>query len=173
MTSQAIFTASEREILQTAPLLTGLAVSVCDTGFFSDATEIVTLINQLKNAQKDYPHNELIQSLFADRSLSTEEMIVQQKQSFNNTNELIAGMLNANKLAVKNIEEQAIPSEVEEYKQFVYLCGEKVALAAGGGILGRGERISEREASLLADIKSSLGLHSLGFLSELDLNENV
>ena len=173
MTSQAIFTASEREILQIAPLLTGLAVSVCDTGFLSDATEIVTLINQLKNAQKDYPHNELIQSLFADRSVSTEEMIVQQKQSFNNTDELIAGMLNANNLAVKNLEEQAIPSEVEEYKQFVYLCGEKVALAAGGGILGRGERISEKEASLLADIKSSLGLRSLGFLSELDLNENV
>ena len=173
MTSQAVFTSPKQKIFQTAPLLTGLAVSVCDANFISDAVETVTLIHQLKNAQKDYPDNQLIQSLFADHSLSIEEMILQEKQSFNNTDELINQMLNANQLAVNSIEGKAVPSEVEEYKQFVYLCGEKVALAAGEKILGRGERISEKEASLLAEIKSSLGLRSLGFLSTLDLNENV
>ncbi len=173
MTSKAAFTNQDWELLQTAPLLTGLAVIVRDSGVLSKAVEKITLINQLKNAQNDYPNNELIQSLVGDNHAEIDEMLEEQSKSITNSDEFVDQMLDANQLAVSCIEQNALPSEVEEYKQFVYLCGEKVARSAGEGLFGTGEKVSQKEVSLLAQIKSSLGLRSLGFLSSFDLNENV
>ena len=173
MTSKAAFTNQDWELIQTAPLLTGLAVIVWNSGVLSKAIETITLINQLKNAQNVYPNNELIQSLFGQNHGEIDEMIEGHRKSITNSDEFVDQMLDANQLAVSHIEQKALPSEVEEYKQFVYLCAEKVARSAGEGLFGTGEKVSQKEVNLLAQIKSSLGLRSIGFLSSFDLNENV
>ena len=43
------------------------------------------------------------------------------------------------------------------YKQFIYELAEAVAAASGAGLFGRGEKISEREALFLAELKARLG----------------
>jgi hypothetical protein len=44
------------------------------------------------------------------------------------------------------------------YKQFIYELAEAVAAASGAGLLGRGPKVSEREALFLAELRAHLRL---------------
>jgi len=48
--------------------------------------------------------------------------------------------------------------ELPGYKQFLYTLAEKIATAAGTGLLGTGAKVSAEEAGLLQDLNARLGL---------------
>ena len=75
-------TAQEWAILKNAPILSGLAIIACDFSSAGSVVETLVLIKQLKDAQKNYPRNELISSLFPEDMVSLKQEIEQCKQSF-------------------------------------------------------------------------------------------
>jgi hypothetical protein len=48
--------------------------------------------------------------------------------------------------------------ELPGYKQFLYILAEKIATAAGTGLLGMGAKVSPEEAAMLQDLRARLGI---------------
>ncbi len=173
MAAQDAFTQKEWEIIKDTPVSAGLAVILCDYGSIGRILELASLVSQLQEIGQKYPSNELIGTLFSDKVSQISEAINKRKKNIKDPARFIEQTLEQISLAIKILSAKACPSEVEEYKQCIYLCGARVAQAAGEGLFCTGKKVSLQEAQLLREIKTALNLSSLDFLSSLDLNENV
>lgn len=173
MTAKAIFTHEEWEVLRDTPLSVGLAIIFCDYGYIGSVFETLSLASQLRDAEKNYPNNELLSSLFPNQLNQVSQEISKRKKNIRNPNDFVKTALLQVSLAIDIISKKALPSEVQEYKQFIYRCGENVAKASREGLLGTREKISQPEAQLLGEIRTTLNLTSLDLMSPLDLNEHI
>ncbi len=164
--------AKHRELLQQAPILAGLSVGRCETGLIQDALETLALIHQLEDAKRQYPNHRWIAGLFEDR-----DAIRRTVEHWSDVTEEAAALSQQMHVSFRSalafLDENALPSEIEEYKQFVLACGTKVAAAAGGGPFGVSSNISPTEAECLQEIRSSLGLDGSVVSMAQDLNEKV
>ena len=123
--------------------------------------------------KKNYPNNPLISSLFASDLTQIEQKISQRKKAIKHPEKFIQQTLTEISSAVEIASKKALPSEVQEYKQFIYLCSEKVTRASGEGLLGLREKVSQPQSRLLGEIRAQLNLKNLELMSPLDLNENI
>jgi hypothetical protein len=156
----ATYTPQELSIIAKAPMMIGLAVAMVDLGIVSTAFEAAALSKQLAGAAENYPNNSIIQSVFSVEALKSGQIKVEQPDI--KPEEIKSGAVVDQALAAANealslLEGKATPAEIDEYKQFLYACGEVVANAAGSGAFGLGsEKVSDKEAIALAKIKTAL-----------------
>lgn len=154
-------------------MLVGLAVICCDYGAVDSLKEFWSLASFLKNAANNFPNNQIIQNLYPE---PLDEIVAEIKHLHirnANVEAAIDDALAAVTQGIDLAEALALPSDLQEYKEFVYLCAVRVAHAAGQGFLGFEERVSAKEESVLSELKSRLELHSVQSLSAYDLNDNA
>ena len=175
LTQEVLADEQERKVLRDVPFSVGIAIIFCDYGAIGSVFETISLAAQLRDAEKKYPNNPLLSSLFATNLTQLNKEISQRKKAIKHPEQFIQKTLAEISLAIEIASKRALPSEVQEYKQFIYRCSEKVAKASGEGLLGIGEKVtvSPPESHLLGEIRTQLNLKNLELTSPLDLNENI
>ena len=140
----------------------GLTVALVDMGFISTAIEAIALSQQIATVAQKYPSNSIIQSVFSEEVLKSNEGRL-RKPSIEpedvNSDALIEKAITAANTALGIVQGKASSDEIQQYKEFLYGCAESVAKAAGSGLFGTGSpKISIKEAVALSKIKLALGL---------------
>jgi len=165
------YTESEWEIVSSTPQLVGVAMAGAgSSGLVGSTKEMFASARGMMNAKKEYAGNALIQSIMPDttdpkRAMSdakAQRDIVMGRLKSNNiksSEELLGFILEDCEKAIAILEEKESPEIVNGYKKMVLELAEKVANAAKeGDFLGfGGERFSEKEQKLFAQLKNKLG----------------
>jgi len=154
MTTRADYTDAEWKTLLMAPLACGFAVAMSDFGLISTAIEGAAMNKELAAATETYAGNELIQNLFkkADGTEPVKLDPAELGNSAENATEKATGFIAE---AIKILSEKS-PAELADYKALCYSVSDRVANAAGSGLFGSGTKVSEKEAALLAKLKTLL-----------------
>ncbi len=164
-------TTDQQHLLASLPHMVGSAVAFAgSSGLFGTGKEILTNGKALIEGAQQYPANALIQSIVpqpdGNRSEEVAEMRATREWMKSRSKE--KNIDTPEKLSVQAIsdarEANAVlatldPVVASEYRQWVLQAAEKVAMAATeGGFLGfGGERLSEGEKKILAELKNALG----------------
>lgn len=173
MSTQEALTEQEWKVLRDVPFSVGIAIIFCNHGAIGNIFETISLAAQLRNAERKYPNNPLLSSLFANNLTQINKEIAQRKRAIKYPEQFIRQTLTEISLAIEISSRKALPSEVQEYKQFIYRCSEKVAKASGERLLGRRAKVGQPESHLLGEIRTQLDLKNSDLISPLDLNENI
>ena len=92
--------------------------------------ELARCERDLEDAKRQYPNHRWIAGLFEDR-----DAIRRTVEHWSDVTEEAAALSQQMHVSFRSalafLDENALPSEIEEYKQFVLACGTKVAAAAG------------------------------------------
>lgn len=155
------YTSQELSLIAEAPMMAGLAVAMTDLGIVSTAIEAAALSKEMAGAAKKYPNNTIIQSVFSETAIKSgavklekPEIKPEEVQSGRVVDKAIAAI----NLALSILNGKGTSEEIHEYKAFIYACADAVANAAGSGLFGTGEKVSDKEATALAKLKSSLAV---------------
>lgn len=153
------YTPEEIRAIMSAPMNIGLAVAMVDMGIFSSAIEAASLSKQIAGAAQKYPNNAIIQAAFSETALQTyrlekPDIKAEEIKSGSFVSQAIAQAQAVSEM----LQDKAPAAEIEEYKQFIYDCGNAVANAAGSGLFGSGAKVSKKEADTLSRLKLALGL---------------
>ena len=152
-----IYTSEEANKVIKATTMSSMAVAIADIGIVSTAIEVTAMVKELVGAAKTYPENSIIQAVFSEESL---------KKSGSGETPKNVTPENATNLAINSINEalsilslKSPPEEIQEYKEFIYACADRVANAAGEGLFGTGKpKVSQKETVALNKLKAALGL---------------
>ncbi|MGL5080390.1 MAG: hypothetical protein ACRC8A_02775 [Microcoleaceae cyanobacterium] len=153
------YTPEELTAIAQAPMMTGLSVAMVDMGIVSTAVEAAALSKQIAGVAEKYPNNSVIQSVFSMEALKSGRAKMQKpdiKPEEVQSGALVAKAIDTINSTVAMLNGKATPEEIQQYKEFVYACGEAVANAAGSGLFGSGTKISEKEAVALEQFKTAL-----------------
>jgi hypothetical protein len=156
------YTEQDLNTILEAPMLIGMAVALVDMGVVSTAIEAVALSKELAQVAQKYPSNSIIQSVFSAETLKGRQGKLQKpdiKPEDIQSGAIVDQAIAATHNALTVVESSATPEEINEYKEFIYACADAVANAAGGGLFGSGSpKVSDKEASALAKIKTALAV---------------
>ncbi len=161
----------ERQLLATLPQTIGSAIAFAGhSGLFGTGKEMFASAQGMMAGLKDFPNNELIKSIVpslasGDRNAEIARvkesrdwaMARMKSKSIDSPEKFSTQALEDARAAAALLVSKASPQEAQEYKQWVMKLAEGVAQAATeGGFLGfGGERLSEGERKLLAEIESA------------------
>lgn len=153
----SIYTPEEVSKVVKATTMSGIAVAIADVGIVSTVIEMAAMVKELVGAAETYPNNNIIQAVFSEESLRKGSVGETPKDvTPENAAELA---LNAINEALSILTPKASPEEIQEYKEFVYSCANRVANAAGEGLFGTGKtKVSQKETATLETLKAALGL---------------
>jgi hypothetical protein len=157
----ATYTPEELSKLAGAVMVTSMAVSMVDVGIVSTAMEANAMAQELIGAAKHHPNNAVIQALFSEEAMKAKDNPAKLQIKPEEMKPEIAVDTAIAKIndALSVLAEKASSDDVQGYKAFLYACAERVANAAGSGLFGSGsQKVSDKEASALAKIKTTLGL---------------
>ncbi|MFB2837950.1 hypothetical protein [Floridanema evergladense] len=154
---QVEYTEEELQTLREAVLTSGIAVVMCEFTLISTPIEVATLAKELMKAAKKHPHNQLIQTLFGEAAGKKQSKQTNQEIKVTAENALEIAIAQINQ-AIAILQQKVTPEEIQAYKEFIYACAERVANAAGEGLLGTGEKVSQKEAATLNQLKTALNL---------------
>jgi len=157
----ATYTLEEISAIAQAPMLTGMAIALVDMGLVSSAIEATAMSKQIVGAAEKYPNNSIIQAAFSQEALKGGAAKMEKpdiKAEDVQSGALIDGAIAAVHNAVSIVDGKATAEEIQQYKEFIYSCGEAVANAAGSGLFGSGTKVSDKESAALARLKSALAL---------------
>jgi hypothetical protein len=156
------YTSDELSAIVSAPMSIGMAVAMADIGIVSTAIEAVALTKEIVGAAKKYPTNSIVQAAFSETALASSQIERKQmdvKAEDVESGSIVIKAIAAVDLAIAAIGSKATPTEVTEFKQFIYACAQAVANAAGSGLFGSGNpKVSSAEAAALAKIKAALSI---------------
>jgi hypothetical protein len=163
MTTKSDYNDEEWQLLLDIPMFVGAAVMVSGKSGLGTLKESFTLAHENMSAVKDFPNNDLIQSIVSARTNNKEKssiesfshpMLKMQPDDFKDA--VVQKCREADAL----LKQKSTPSEAHEYRTWITTIADKVAHAASeGGILGiGGEQFSEPEKIAINDINSALGL---------------
>jgi hypothetical protein len=129
-------------------------ITVDGTTYSSIVREMMVLAKYIDEAQVTYANNLLVQAAlmrFIDESGNIDTGLDSEKVEHIPEGDVLA--------SVDYVMTQfaGLP-ELPGYKQFLYTLAEKIATAAGNGLLGMGAKVSDEEANLLHDLKAQLGV---------------
>jgi hypothetical protein len=157
-----VYTPQELHTIAEAPMFIGLTIALVDMGFISTAIEAIALSQQIATVAHRYPSNSIIQSVFSEEVLRSNEGRLKKpniEPEDVDSEVLIDKAITAANTALGIIEGKASPEEIQQYKEFLYACADSVAKAAGSGLFGTGSsKVSNKEAVALAKIKLALAL---------------
>ncbi len=157
----ADYTTEELQAIVTAPMMTGLAVAMIDMGIVSTAIEAAAMSKEIAGAAQKYPANSIIQAAFAEETMKSGQVKLEKpdiKPEDVQSGAVVDNAIATIHAALQVVDGKATPEEIAEYKQFVYTCGQAVAEAAGSGLFGSGNKVSDKEAAALAKLKEALEL---------------
>lgn len=168
MTTSADFTEEQWQLLADAPRCAAMGVVVIDFGLVDFAKEAAVMVRFAQQAQATYAHNPLIQGVLAEttsperstgwhvpwRSLGDGLLPGRRSRPERIASELLARI----EAAVALLDEHAEPSEAREFKEFLYDYADRVARASGEGFLGRGDKVSRKEAAFLRRLRTVLSV---------------
>ena len=129
-------------------------ITVDGTTYSSVVREMMAVAKFVDEAQIKYANNLLVQAAlmrFIDESGNIDTGLDSEKVEHIPEGDVLASVD-----YVMNMFE-GLP-ELPGYKQFLYTLAEKIATAAGTGLLGTGAKVSAEEAGLLQDLNARLGL---------------
>lgn len=172
MTYKDDFSEQEWFLVSSLPSMIGAAVATAGkSGFFGTMKEMMASARGMMEAQAEYANNELIQSIVNQvnnkddakaQAEQYQQMAMEKMQEANvKTPDQLAQLVLDDCYTVSDLlAERAAPDEVAEYKAWAMSVGQKVAEAAKeGGFLGfGGERVSDSEEALLADVAAALNV---------------
>lgn len=165
------YTDEEWQIVSSTPQLVGIAMAGADSsGIFGSSKEMFANARGMMAAKKEYEDNSLIQAILPDTTSASKAMEDAKTQreivmgrykasGAKSPEELSAFVLDDCSKAIEILEKNETTEVVEGYKKMVLELAEKVANAAKeGDFLGfGGERFSEKEQQLFAELKNRLG----------------
>lgn len=165
------YTESEWEIVSSTPQLVGVAMAGAgSSGLVGSTKEMFASARSMMTAKKEYADNALIQSIMPDTSdpkkamsdaKAQREIVMGRLKSsgIKSSEDLQGFILQDCEKAINILEQKESAETVNGYKQMVLEVAEKVANAAKeGDFLGfGGERFSEKEQKLFAQLKNRLG----------------
>ncbi len=158
----ADYTSQELSTIANAAMMTGMAVAMADMGIVSSAIEAAALSKEIVGAAGKYPSNTIIQAAFSEAAIRGGTVKMEKpdiKPEDVKSGAFVDKAIGAISTAVTSLDGKATPAELQEYKSFIYACGEAVAKAAGSGLFGSGaQKISDQEAAALTKIKTALGV---------------
>ncbi len=158
----ADYTNQELSTIANAAMMTGMAVAMADMGIVSSAIEAAALSKEIVGAAGKYPSNTIIQAAFSEAAIRGGTVKMEKpdiKPEDVKSGVFVDKAIGAISTAVTSLDGKATPAELQEYKSFIYACGEAVAKAAGSGLFGSGaQKISDQEAAALTKIKTALGV---------------
>lgn len=165
------YTESEWEIVSSTPQLVGVAMAGAgSSGLVGSTKEMFASARSIVTARKEYAGNSLIASILPDTgnpkkamadAKAQRDMVMGRLKSKNvkSSEDLQNFILQDCEKAIDILEQKESPETVSGYKKMVLEVAEKVANAAKeGDFLGfGGERYSEKEQKLFAQLKNRLG----------------
>jgi hypothetical protein len=158
MATPANYSETELNTLRQAVIMSGHAVVFCEFTVISMGIEIAALGKEITGAAQNYPDSGLIQKLFANYTETPEDSAKQDPPTDITSEKILESAKELIRKALAILSEKASPEEIQEYKQFIYTCADRVANAAGEGLFGTGEKVSKKEAATLRELKATLGL---------------
>ncbi|HZR39268.1 MAG TPA: hypothetical protein VFB12_04085 [Ktedonobacteraceae bacterium] len=160
MTTQTDYTPQEWEQLKDLPYLAAAGVvGSSHRGAIKKIKEAFSIISSARNSAKQFPNNELIQSLSSEHNIQHDSKD-HESTTLDNNEEITAYALEQCREVISILESKSTPEEATEYKRWIVLSAEHVANAAkSGGFLGLGPKhIDADEARFLQNLKETLGL---------------
>ena len=152
--------AEERDTLMGGPLAAAMAVMAVDMGIFSSAQEAIALGRELAGAAQRYAANPLISGLFDPEALK--QGIHPQKLEVTpqdvRDGRLMDKALEVVDRSVALARSKADDASVNQYCQLIVEGCEAVAAAAGSGLFGSGEKVSDAEKAALDRLRQHLGV---------------
>jgi uncharacterized protein (DUF1697 family) len=156
------YTSEELLKIAGAVMVSGMAVAMVDSGIVSTAIEASALAKEISGAAQKYPNNAIIQTLFSEEAVKKAKADnpapMEIKAAEMKPDTAVATATTKINDAIAILNQKATPEDVQQYKEFVYACADRVAKAAGSGLFGSGVKVSDKEAAALASLKSVLGL---------------
>ncbi|NJK37784.1 MAG: hypothetical protein HC835_05270 [Oscillatoriales cyanobacterium RM2_1_1] len=140
-------------------MMTGMAVAMVDMGIVSVAIEAAALSKQIAGVAQKYPDNSVIQSVFSMEAIKSGTVKMQKpevKPEDIKSGVLVDQAIDSINNALQILDGKATPGEIQQYKEFVYSCGEAVANAAGSGMFGSGTKVTEGEKVALEKFKTAI-----------------
>ena len=162
MASKTDFTAEEWSTLLKAPGWTSLAVvAASPSGPFGVVKEMFAAGKILAEAKAHTP-NPLVGALVADLGTSEGRQLAQPNEVSGKTPEEVRALAVDALRRVTTLVDAKGGADADGFKRWLAGLGERVAQAATeGGFLGiGGTRVSDKEESTLADIRSALGVRA-------------
>jgi uncharacterized protein (DUF1697 family) len=156
------YTSEELLKVAGAVMVSGMAVAMVDSGIVSTAIEASALAKEISGAAQKYPNNAIIQTLFSEEAVKKAKaenpapMEIKAAEMKPETAVATATAKINDAIAILN--QKATPEDVQQYKEFIYACADRVAKAAGSGLFGSGVKVSDKEAAALASLKGVLGV---------------
>jgi len=167
MATKTDFSTDEWENLRDTPHLVVLAVAAAGaSGFFGSIAEMIAPSGAIAEALKG--DNQLLHQICGkEEVLSAIKSIKRLTQGTTEFAVIQANLrksaVDKSRLAINLLKQKGSPEDVAAYRNFLLTLGDKVANAAKeGGFLGfGGERVSEHERSLLAELTQAVGVGNL------------
>jgi NADH dehydrogenase len=151
------YEAEELSTLATAVTMSAAAVSMAEVGRVSDLLEAAALGRELAGASTKYPENRVVHALFGHQAKRKQAM--QQVEAVHEQlDEFLGKAMEQLNRAIAILDKKGTSDELREYKELIYACCDRVAKAAGSGMLGAGQRISAKETAVLDKIKGVLSI---------------
>ncbi len=157
----ASFIPEELKVIAEAPVMVGMAVSIIDPGIISTVPEAAALSREVVGAAKKYPNNSIIQSVFSETALKSGTTKLDRpdiKPEDVQSGAVVDRAIVSVHAALDVLNGKATLEEIQEYKEFVYACAEAVANAAGSGLFGSGQKVSDKEATVLTRLRTALSM---------------
>jgi hypothetical protein len=163
MTTKTDFTSAEWEVLRDAPHLVILAVATAGaSGIFGSIAEAMapsgTIVEALKGS------NQLLKEVCEKEEIKSS---IESIKSLSKASGNFAGIqatlrqeaTDKSRTALDLLRQKGSPEDIVAYRDFLIKLGDKVANAAKeGAFLGfGGERVSEHERTLLAELSKAVG----------------
>jgi len=163
MTARAEYTNEEWTLLQMTPYVVGLAMSFADgSGVLETFNEVAALATERARGAEQYPGNELVASLLADREQPAPppiEPAPRGSAAVDVASTLRARAVEDCRSVVTLLEERSHADEADGYKRFLMDIARATAMAyRHGGWLKHGTVIDEQERSLLCTLSDVLGV---------------
>jgi hypothetical protein len=163
MTTKADFSSAEWEILRDAPHLVVLAVALAGaSGFFGSIAEAMAPSGIIRDALQG--SNQLLREVCEkEEATSSIESIKSLAKASGDFTGIQAALrkeaIDKSRAAIDLLRQKGSPEDMGAYRDFLIRLGDKVANAAKeGAFLGfGGERVSEHERTLLAELAEAVG----------------
>ena len=161
MATKTDFTETEWEALRDAPHLVALSVAIAGgSGIFGSLKEAMAPAMALVEAAKG--DNALLRDICQPDEMKASQSALRGKLKFTDIESLRSefriAALQVSKSALDLLNEKGFSDDAATFRNFLWNIGNRVAQAAKeGGFLGfGGERVSENERALLADLSGVL-----------------
>ena len=164
MTTKADFTSDEWEVLRDAPHLVILAVAFAGaSGFFGSIAEAMAPSGVLVEALKG--SNQLLREICQKEEIQTSVKSIKNRvKATGDLADIQAALrkeaIEKARVALDLLRQKGSPEDIAAYRDFLVTLGNQVANAAKeGAFLGfGGERVSEPERILLAELAEAMGV---------------